>query len=257
MSPRPRIIVNSVPKSGTHLVERALQLMGVSTRPPLVLSSANSSWFAAEGNEPAVPIGVGMPVMASVEKLGVRLGSLPEGQLVTGHVPYSPGMAKLLEELGYRMLLAVRDPRDIAVSLAHHIATQPAHRLYAKFQAMTAEERITATICGMEGLESLDRRMAAVTPWKSEQFVLAVQFEDLVGSRGGGDDASQMQCLRAICSFVGEASAEAPNAHPDLSAVARNLFGQSPTFRRGMIGQWRTTFTAEHHAAIAAQPGKQ
>lgn len=241
----PRIIINSVPKSGTHLVERALQLMGVSARPPLFLSSADTSWFAAEGGEATVPIGVGMPVMASVAKLRARLETLPEGQVVTGHVPYSPDMASLLEELGYRMLLALRDPRDIAVSLAHHIATQPGHRLHQRFQAMTPDERLMATICGMEGLLSLDRRMAAVLPWRGERFALAVEFEELVGSRGGGDDAKQMRCLQMICAHLGMAEV-------DLKATARDLFGQSATFRRGMIGQWRTAFTAAHHAAFAS-----
>ncbi len=65
--------------------------------------------------------------------------------------------------------------------------------------------------------------MNAVLPWKDEPFVLPVQFEDLVGSRGGGDDAAQMHCLQAIRSFVVEASAEKSPVPPDLATVARNL----------------------------------
>src|SRR5690242_11946038 len=99
-----RIIINSVPKSGTHLVERALRLMGISTREPLRLSSADAAWCAADGDEMSVAIGVGMPVRASVAKLRARLGELEEGQVVTGHVPFSAEMTELLEGLGYRML---------------------------------------------------------------------------------------------------------------------------------------------------------
>lgn len=236
----PRVFINSVPKSGTHLVERALQLMHVSTQPPLFLSSADSSWFAPAGDEPSVPVGIGMPMPASTARLRARLSHLPEGQVITGHVPWSAAMADLLQDLGYRMLLATRDPRDIAVSLAHHIATQPAHRLHTRFAAMTPEERITAAICGTDGLQSLHARLAAVRPWTQHPIVLPVRFEDLVGARGGGDDAAQLRAIQSISSHLGISPT-------DLSLVALNLFGHSPTFRKGLIGQWRTAFSPNHH----------
>ncbi len=234
----PRVIVNSIPKSGTHLLERALYLLGVSDGQPLFLSGATAGEYAPDDGE-QLPVGVGMPVMVSARKLRERLDNLPAGKVITAHVAYSRGMENLLGELGYRMLLMVRDPRDVAVSLAHHIAREQGHRLHQQFLGLSPDQRISRTIAGCPQLQDVRERFSAVLPWADSETCLTVRFEDLVGAKGGGSDEAQRRAIEAVCRHLGLADG-------DVEAVQRELFGQGATFRRGTIGQWREQFTPEH-----------
>jgi hypothetical protein len=213
-----RIIVNSIPKSGTHLVERALNLMGISSKPPLFLSSATAERYQKAGSGD-IQVGVGMPVLVAADCLRTALASHEANQVVTAHVPYSSGMQAILAELNYRMILIVRDPRDVAVSLAQHISREKTHRLHAEFAALTAEQRIQHAIQGFDGqLENVAQRFRSVLPWAKWENCLMIRFEDLVGSRGGGSDESQRTALDRICRHLGVAKSD---------GVAEHLFGAS------------------------------
>ena len=248
----PRVIINSIPKSGTHLLERALSLMGVSTQVPLFVSSATAGNYPP-GDDETVLVGVGMPVCVSARLLHQALAGLAPGQVVTGHVPYSPPLDKLLRELGFRMILIVRDPRDVAVSLAHHIAREMGHRLHASFAKLSPQERILRAITGVRGdgdeqLEDISRRYHAVLPWLSSDLCLLVRFEDLVGQKGGGSDERQRSVLLEIASALGI-------NQPDLPLIQGQLFGHGATFRQGLIGQWPRQFTEVHQEAFARVAG--
>lgn len=248
----PPVFVNSIPKSGTHLLERALSLMGASTQVPLFLSSAAAGNYPPGADE-TVLVGVGMPVLVSARLLRQALAGLAPGQVVTGHVPYSPPLEKLLRELGFRMILIVRDPRDVAVSLAHHIAREPRHRLHASFAKLSPDDRILRAITGVRGdgdeqLDDIYRRYHAVLPWLGSGLCLLVRFEDLVGQKGGGSDERQRAILLEIGSALGL-------DQPDLPLIQRDLFGHGVTFRQGLIGQWRQQFAAVHEEAFTRVAG--
>ncbi len=243
-----RVLVNSVPKSGTHLVAKALRLLGVACGEAVFVSSAAVGDLAPGGVEPTIPVGVGMPLAVSAGKLRAKLAGLGEGKIAATHIPYSPEMQGLLESLDVRMLLAIRDPRDVAVSLAFHIGREKSHRLHELFATMTPEERILATIRGVTQkgqtvLESLSRRFRSVLPWIEWPACLMVRFEDLVGPSGGGTIEQQLASLQSICVHLRVAP-------PHLPGIAGKLFGGGPTFRKGTIAQWRTCFTPAQHAAL-------
>ena len=246
-----RVIVNSLPKSGTHLVEKAIRLLTGWNQPPLQISSATAGRFApADPGDPLAPIGVGLPVQVSIAKLRDALGRLVPGQLVTAHIPHSPAMASLLSDLGFGMFLVIRDPRDVAVSLAHHILTHPQHRLYAHFQTLTPEERLLAALRGIpDRLQDIAARSRAVLPWAGEPFAITVRFEDLIGQQGGGDPCKQNATLEQIAHHLGLESVQ------NLQDVQEKLFGNSATFRTGQQGQWRQAFTPIHHQAFAEIAG--
>ena len=234
-----RLFINSLPKSGTHLVERAVRLLTGRDAAPLQLSSATASRYAVPDAGPTVLVGVGMPVQVPLAPLRAHLASLAADAVVTGHVPFSPAMDLLLRELGFGMILVLRDPRDVAVSLAHHITTNPSHRLHQHFQSLSWDQRLSATIQGVPGLlEDSGRRLASVIRWLGLPYVLPIRFEDLVGSKGGGDDARQRQALQAIATHL-----NLPCPIP-LDQAQAQLFGHSATFRKGTVGQWRDQLSA-------------
>jgi sulfotransferase 6B1 len=67
---------------------------------------------------------------------------------------------------------------------------------------------------------------------------LVVRFEDLVGAGGGGDADRQAETVRAIYRHIGMSIEDA-----FVARICRRLFSsESPTFRKGSIGQWRDLF---------------
>src|SRR5206468_1456098 len=76
---------------------------------------------AAEG-EPAVFIGVGKPIPVPLDTIRAALDLVVAGTFAAGHVPHSKVTADLLAERGIRMIVILRDPRDVAVSHARFIS---------------------------------------------------------------------------------------------------------------------------------------
>ena len=71
------------------------------------------------------------------------------------------------------------------------------------------------------------------------------------GSGGGGDDAAQERTVRELYGYLG---LEADDAR--VGATCRQLFSSdSPTFRKGAIGQWRDQFDDELEALFARSVG--
>lgn len=69
---------------------------------------------------------------------------------------------------------------------------------------------------------------------------LIVKFEDLVGKAGGGSDKKQREAIIKIAEFIGHQYSE-----EDITRVTQNLFGSSPTFRKGKIGSWNSHFDSK------------
>lgn len=75
-----------------------------------------------------------------------------------------------------------------------------------------------------------------------------VRFEDLVGPRGGGDYNTQLETIERLASWSGvNLSLE------EVEWVAQKLFGKegvpaavTSTFNKGIIGKWKEEFTEEH-----------
>ncbi len=103
----PRVLVVSLPKAGTHLVERAVCL-----HPRLYRR------FLPTLN----PENVGRRGLA-----GVVRAQRP-GQVVVAHLPFDPAYPALLADV--KTLFVIRDPRDMAVSLAHYIESRGDHPLH-------------------------------------------------------------------------------------------------------------------------------
>jgi hypothetical protein len=223
----PRVLVVSLPKAGTHLVERAVCLHPrLYRRLQRTLNPENMG----EGLEGAVR-------------------ELRPGQVALAHIPFKDEYPVLLEDV--KTIFAIRDPRDIAVSLAHYIGGRGDHPLHFAYTERPDERsRIELAILGdaeaRPPAPSLESLLAGFSGWL-DSGALVVRFEDLIGSRGGGDDATQDLTLRAIYDRVG---IERPQG------LAERLFSSaSPTFRKGRIGQWRDSFDPGLEALFEREAG--
>jgi hypothetical protein len=226
----PRVLCVSLPKAGTHLVERAVCLhAGMRRR---ILPTLN-------------------PENVGLRGLDGLLTKLRAGQVVLAHLPFDAVYPPVLEQEGVKALFVIRDPRDIAVSLAHYIKSRGDHPLHFAYSERPDERsRIELAILGDAEAEppapSLESLLGGFSGWLTSG-ALVVRFEDLIGERGGGDPAAQAGTLHEIYEHLG---LEQPQG-----AAGRLFSSASPTFRAGQVGQWRGAFDPELEALFEGAAG--
>jgi hypothetical protein len=226
----PKVLVVSVPKAGTHLVERAVCLHPRMYR----------------RRQPTLnPLNMGAGGLPGI------LASTRPGQVVLAHVPFDEEYGGALEREDVKALFVVRDPRDVAVSLAHYIGEREDHPLHAQFAPRDLRGRIELAITGdvqaRPPAPPLASVLAGFAGW-FESGALSVRFEDLVGARGGGESGAQARALAEIYAHLG--------LEPE-PGLGRRLFSDaSPTFRRGAIGQWRELFDPELETVFEREAGR-
>jgi hypothetical protein len=230
----PRVFCISVPKAGTHLLERALCLHPRLSRKLLPTIRSNN-----------------LRRLGGLERVVRRLHP---GQVAMSHLHFDPGADDLLRRAGIPSIFLVRDPRDVLVSEAFYLASgDTKHRLHQMFAGQpTVKDRIMLLLRGdpEHGVVATGTKLQRYAGWL-DSGALVVRFEALVGSAGGGDDAVRASTLRAILDHVGLPADDAM-----VARIGDALFSsKSPTFHRGSIGQWRAHFDPEIHAEFERTTG--
>ena len=215
----PGVLLISVPKAGTHLLERALCLHPRLYRKFVpTLHSGNLDRYGGLEN---------------------LLGVLKPGQILVSHLPYSPERLKLIEQYGVRCIFVIRDPRDIVVSRAHYVARSKRHPYHFLFKGKSLKERLRLAILGdpETGFIGIRERLERFAGWmNTSNFV--VHFEQLVSAE------NRLCVLHSLYDFLGmKLDGEL------LSFISENLVSSaSPTFRKGAVGEWRRVFNEEINA---------
>ena len=224
----PKVFANSIPKAGTNLLKRTLNLL------PCVVP-----WWTYH-------------IVETIPGILDQLQTVKNGQVVTAHLPWSKSLVEILISKGFVIIFIIRDLRDKAVSDVHYLVHKSTdHQLHRYFSSLNSdEERLMAYIRGVPehchpgGIrpklwEDHTKRML---PWLDEPNCMTIRFEDLIGSSGGGSDKKQIETVDSIVKHIGiELSQE------EIQQIAaKSFFAGSRTFRKGQIGDWRNHFTEEH-----------
>jgi hypothetical protein len=218
----PKVLCVSIPKAGTHLLERAICLHPKLYRKllPTVSDENVDRWG-------------GLPGLAA---------KVRPGQVVAAHLRFHPDYPDVLARHLIRPIILIRDPRDIVVSQVHYVSKRTDHRLHAVFEELhDVKGRLRLAIAGdvQRHVVSIGDRLDFYAGWLGTALV--VRFEDLVGPHGGGDRDRQDVTLRSIYGFLGMDVDEGM-----LARIGERLFStDSPTFRSGAIGGWRRSFDPE------------
>jgi hypothetical protein len=256
-----RVMINSVPKSGTNLVLRLLTLLGFQESDFWIGHYLIGGRFSfvrralrTRGPEKVV-IGVDVPEEISRGWLKARLDNVPDGSCIVAHCVYTEQMAKLLSQQRMRAVCIIRDPRDVAVSHMHYLKKQVQHPLHREYTKLPSDrERLLISIrggkLGRKNLQPLDQRYRRFLSWELDDNTVLVKFEDLVGSRGGGSAVAQRHTIEQIAAHL----SLSVDQHR-ISTVQDNLFGSTNTFRRGQVGSWRSELPDEHRRAVKSVAG--
>jgi hypothetical protein len=228
-----RVFCVTIPKAGTHLLERALCLHPALYRVllPTVRRRNMDRW-------------------QSVERI---LDRLKPGQVVMAHLPFEPRYLEGLEARQIPYVFMIRDPRDILMAHVFNIARSKRNPFH---ETLTSQPELRVRIkLVIEGdaslyLPSMDQRLGRFAGWL-EGGGLVVRFEDLIGLGGGGTEERQARALSALYAHLGLDADDRL-----VTSIGGRLFSStSPTFRKGAIGEWKRYLDEEMRALFLAKAG--
>ena len=239
-----KTFVNSLPKAGTNLVAKCLQLFGYSDKGVIASSLVlNNTIRAKIGRLVLRPfkqgyiIGIDMPVELSRYQIDKKLNKLGDSMFLVGHLGYTADLLYKIKELGFSPIVIIRDPRAVVNSFVHFVRNLKTHPLYETFNSMTEKDNFMLTVNGMfrgnVNLQPFRIRCMSLDPWLNANGVFKVKFEDLIGSKGGGSDEIQREVLNSICDWLNIPKEK-------INYVVDNLFGPGRhSFRKGSIDSWK------------------
>lgn len=224
----PRVLANSMPKAGTHLLTSLLE--GI---PRMRFGAHVVSYLGKDG--------IGED--AEFEHLTRRLRLLRDSHYISGHLAYDPDVEAVIRQAGVTMVTIVRDPRAQVISWAHYLLNNRhvPGREWVLENYPDMESLLPALVMGIGEpfvypyLPDLGERFRRYSGWIDSEASIVLRFEDLVGSRGGGSDEAQIAATQRILRHLGYDESQVAAAD-----VAANVFSpNSATFRAGQIDSWR------------------
>lgn len=237
----PKVLANSIPKAGTHLLMSLLDAV-----PGMRFAGTHLAFTGADrpggSNE------------QSLRELQAMVGRLRPAHYMTGHIRHQPDIVEVLSAAGCRTILSIRDPRAIALSAANYLLSNERHPLHSRVRRDYPEldDRLRAVTAGIPptddgpGIPALAQRLDRYLPWLDEPGVCVVRYEDLAGVRGGGSEDRQRTAVAGILGFLG-----LPADDDMVTRVAASVYStRSATFRRGQIDGWREELAPQHSALI-------
>ncbi len=217
----PRILTVTMPKSGTNLLQRILVLHPALSR----------AWLPTLGRRNAEKWSRPRELFTPIKS----------GKIVSSHFDFDENLAKLMsEELGYKILLMVRDPRDAVISDMHYILSWPGHPQKEQFAALPDDKaRLLELIEGKNGVRNIREQILRFSDWT--KYAHTIRFEDAVGAGGGGSDEIQLQIVRDLFDYL-----DLPVDENEATAIAANArSSKTQTFRTGRIRNWETVYDQE------------
>jgi len=233
-----KIALISIPKSGTHLVQKIIT----------TLTNKVKDCFYDD------IITVNPSFSNSLDY---------STKYLRGHFIHTTENASFLDKNNYKAIFIIRDPRDMLISLVHFIYEYPAafpgisnlpfnHLLSLLIQDMS---KLHVNGCFKNNrvlsFKGISNFYNQYLPWINEPFVYTTTFEKLVGIKGGGSDEEQINELQSIARHIGISI-----SNEKIISLAKNLFGGSATFRKGQIGSWKKHFTQEHKKLFKKEAGQ-
>lgn len=236
MSRRPAL-VNGIPKAGTHVLFELMRAFGYQTPRSDALPSYHDKFSSG--------------TYYNLQHMRRRYLAQPRQNI-----------GRFIDVIcSSPIVLIVRDPRDVVVSLAHYLSVETEyHILQSYFANLSANERILAVIRGdypvpiylnrdMHFAGTIRDLYLAYADWLRFPLTntIIIRFEDLIGPRGGGDLGRQLRTI-----WTAQLALHVPGSPEQF---AEQVFAPtSVTFRKGRIGSHKQEFQKDHYIAFDSLP---
>lgn len=242
----PRVFINSLPKSGTHLLTAILALR----------EELNHSYL----HIPTIAVNKSLQDQhfeLDYSRMTRYVRSIRNGQFFSSHLPYAQNIVSLLDDSQIKIVNVIRDPRDILLSRLHYVKGLKRHRLhnYISNKCSNDKERIERFIFGardgenVDGLVPYDLTLQRFKGWMDDPLVLTLKYEDLVGVKGGSTRTAQVDAYQKLFDHIGLPLNE--KGFDELSEATGQT--RTPTLRKGKIGGWKSQLDPELQGLLKAQ----
>lgn len=231
----PPLFVNSLPKSGTHLLLQVTRaLPGVRYLNRFIATSPSITQRERAPDELARRISAVLPS----ETLGCHLYCSAEAKAA-------------LQGINALHLFIYRDPRDVIVSEAYYLSEMNRwHRMHKHFAKLGNDrDRLQLALNGLDRrYPECNSRLLPYSGWLQDPDTLAIRYEDISGA---GRDS---QLLRIIDAYTARTGGMAEDRSALLQALKTAIDpGKSHTFRRGGTGKWRQGLSDAEARALTEQ----
>lgn len=220
------VLLNTIPKSGTHLLTQILGDFGF------------RDYQGFQASTPSITM-----KEQSSEKIARSIGRMLPQELMSGHIFYSSLVEREIADTNLSCIFLYRDPRAIFLSEINYLSNMNRwHRCHKYFErCRNFEEKFLLCLNGLDDEKiyypSFDMRVSRYLKWVESDVVCPVRFEDLI------DDASRReQCGRIAAhlseNFGGDEKIELSNIGSSHSPEA------SHTYTGMKHNRWKSDLTA-------------
>lgn len=243
-----KLFINSLPKSGTNLAQKCVELAGINYSGRSLAASSGIGRFGIvkhmlrwpHANE--VPLIVGLEVPVAVSPGWTQAYLHNANGYVTGHAAHSKHINEILNIENYSTIQVIRNPGAVLASWASYIVEPgyywPKARKFLLNKSF--EDRVRFLLYGgtigsiRQYYRGIKELILNIQGWFDEYNVLVVRYEDLVGSRGGGSDIDQYHTVEKILKHI-----DRENNGRSIRSITSQLYGGTHTFRKGTIDGWK------------------
>lgn len=239
-----KAIINSLPKSGTNLLAKCLNLFGYKEQGHISAGTVLDSTIYAkiknlmwETNSDYYVVGINTPTKIRKTAVNSKFKKIKQNQFISSHVGYNDEILEAALNYDLQPIQVVRDPRAVLASFVPYICSDKSHFLHSSFSSLSKNEQYKVVLEGYSDnkheLQPLYDCCNALTPWLNSKKVITIRFEDIVGATGGGSDEKQRETLALL---IDKLEVQQTLLDPTI----RNLYGPGRhTFRKGQIDSWR------------------
>jgi len=246
------VLVNSLPKSGTHLLIEILNYLSVTKHVNVHLLDYS---YEIQYSPPRDDVRVLCYIKYALRKLR-------KGQHVGAHITYSPIIDREIKRNGIVAFFMYRDPRDVVTSYMRFVTYSEKYAFHMKdsrkFQKFmqenfkSDEERLTYIIKNIMGP---DYFMSYLKWIDCSQNVIPIRFENLYEELiRCKEDPTLGENIKMVVRKMG--------LNPDSivsSDLYKNVFGKGRTFSSisKKIGQYKEYFKDEHYEIFNTKEFKE
>ncbi len=209
-----KLLANSFPKGGSTLLAETMELLSYKKHTPTVGMPKAFNYKEArdalhdikytENIKEKVAISPFAPWYAECEKFRSWLNDVRPDHYIFGHLPWVSVLDSLIEDLNFRHLVIIRDPRSMLASLIFEGGITPRF-LCADLEPMSLSQRLVFMTSGGYALQadatiqSFTDSYISMLAWHNDKNCLVVRFEELVGEWGRD---TQREAAKKIASYL-------------------------------------------------------
>ena len=226
------VLVNSFPKSGTHLLYQIFW--------ELECTNDFKSFIASHGSRNKSE--------NTTHDTNYKITSLLDGELVRSHIFYDNSTSKLLIDKNFINYFIYRDPRDVVISESNYLYNMNRfHILHKHYKNIdNLNDRINFSIMGNDFYDTkhtyrnIKDRFNKYYGWLADENCFCVKYENLIGE-------SKNETIKSILEFFIERS----NIKNDINKLMDKSIksinpAKSHTFNTGGQAKWKIFFNDEN-----------